>query len=170
VVKIIKNLVLYLSFFLVLSASANSHPFYVSICQIDFNKESQTLEISVKTFVNDLIFALKNEGAPELFLDEERESRGADDYIFDYLKRNLKIKVNGKVTNYSFIGKELESDVVWSYLEITGVGQLNKIEVECSVLTEVFDSQSNIIQVTNGKGIRNLLLTKQKTVGEISFK
>jgi hypothetical protein len=141
----------------------------VSICQIDFNKEHQTLEISVKTFVNDLLLALKEGGSPELFLGEERENEKADDYIYDYLKRNLKIKVNGKAVSYSFIGKELETDVVWSYLEIEGVTELNKIEVECSVLTEVFESQSNIIQVNDGTGIRNLLLSKRKTVDSISF-
>jgi len=168
-VKIIKKLILIFSLFLFWSVSANSHPFYVSICQIDFNKEHQTLEISVKTFVNDLLFALKEGGSPELFLGEERENEKADDYIYDYLKRNLKIKVNGKAVSYSFIGKELETDVVWSYLEIEGVTELNKIEVECSVLTEVFESQSNIIQVNDGTGIRNLLLSKRKTVDSISF-
>lgn len=167
--KIIKKLILIFSLFLFWSVSANSHPFYVSICQIDFNKEHQTLEISVKTFVNDLLFALKEGGSPELFLGEERENEKADDYIYDYLKRNLKIKVNGKAVSYSFIGKELETDVVWSYLEIEGVTELNKIEVECSVLTEVFESQSNIIQVNDGTGIRNLLLSKRKTVDSISF-
>ena len=167
--KIIKKLILIFSLFLFWSVSANSHPFYVSICQIDFNKEHQTLEISVKTFVNDLLFALKEGGSPELFLGEERENEKADDYIYDYLKRNLKIKVNGKTVSYSFIGKELETDVVWSYLEIEGVTELNKIEVECSVLTEVFESQSNIIQVNDGTGIRNLLLSKRKTVDSISF-
>ncbi len=167
--KIIKKLILIFSLFLFWSVSANSHPFYVSICQIDFNKEHQTLEISVKTFVNDLLLALKEGGSPELFLGEERENEKADDYIYDYLKRNLKIKVNGKTVSYSFIGKELETDVVWSYLEIEGVTELNKIEVECSVLTEVFESQSNIIQVNDGTGIRNLLLSKRKTVDSISF-
>ncbi len=167
--KIIKKSTLIFSLFLFYSVAANSHPFYVSICQIDFNKENQTLEISVKTFVNDLLFALKSAGAPELFLGEEREDKKADDYIYDYLKRNLKIKVNGKPVTYSFIGKELETDVVWSYLEVAGVPELNKIEVECSVLTEMFDSQSNIIQVNDGTGIRNLLLTKRKTVDSISF-
>ncbi len=168
--KIVKKIILIFSLFLFCSVQANSHPFYVSICQIDFNKENQTLEISVKTFVNDLLLALKNGGAPELFIGEKRENAKTDDYIYDYLKRNLKIKVNGKAVNYSFIGKELETDVVWSYLEIEGVAQLKKIEVECSVLTEVFDTQSNIIQVNDGTGIRNLLLSKRKTVDSISFK
>ena len=167
--KLIKKSILLFSLFLVLSATANSHPFYVSICQIDFNEENQSLEVSVKTFVNDLLAALKKNGVPELFIGEERENKKTNEYIFEYLKSNLKIRVNDKAVNYSFIGREMETDVLWSYLEIEGVSDLREIEVECSILTEVFDSQSNIIQVNNGTSIRNLLLTKRKTRDSITF-
>ena len=167
--KLIKKSILLFSLFLVLSATANSHPFYVSICQIDFNEENQTLEVSVKIFVNDLLTALNKNGVPELFIGEERENKKTNEYIFEYLKSNLKIRVNGKAVNYSFIGREMETDVLWSYLEIMEVSELIEIEVECSILTEVFDLQSNIIQVNNGTTIRNLLLTKRKTRDFITF-
>jgi len=168
-VKIIKNLIFVFSLFSFWQVAANSHPFYVSICQIDFNKENKTLEVSVKTFVNDLLLALKETGKPELFFGEEREDSKSNEYIFDYLKSNLKIKVNGNPVAFSFIGKEMEDDVVWTYMEIAGILELNKIEVECSILTEVFDSQSNIIQINNGNEIRSLLLSKRKKVDSITF-
>ena len=168
--KLIKKSILLFSMLLVLSVTANSHPFYVSICQIDFNEENQTLEISVKTFINDMLLALKKNGVQELFIGEERENTKADDLIFEYLKSNFKIKVNGKAVKYSFIGREMETDVLWSYLEIEGVSKLNKIEVECTIFTEVFDSQSNIVQINDGMSIRNLLLTKSNIRDSITFK
>lgn len=168
--KLIKKSILLFSMLLVLSVTANSHPFYVSICQIDFNEENQTLEISVKTFINDMLLALKKNGVQELFIGEERENTKTDDFIFEYLKSNFKIKVNGKAVKYSFIGREMETDVLWSYLEIEGVSKLNKIEVECTIFTEVFDSQSNIVQINDGMSIRNLLLTKSNIRDSITFK
>jgi len=169
-VKLIKKSILLFSMLLVLSVTANSHPFYVSICQIDFNEENQTLEISVKTFINDMLLALKKNGVQELFIGDERENTKTDDFIFEYLKSNFKIKVNGKAVKYSFIGREMETDVLWSYLEIEGVSKLNKIEVECTIFTEVFDSQSNIVQINDGMSIRNLLLTKSNIRDSITFK
>ncbi len=167
--KIIKKSVLIISLLLFWSATANAHPFYVSIVQVDFNKENKTLEISVKTFINDLMLALRNGGAPELFLGEERENKESDKTIFEYLKSNLEFTVNGKPVTFSFVGKELETDVVWSYLEIENIKELKKIEVKCSILTKTYDSQSNIIQINNGHEIKNLLLSKRKTEGSVTF-
>ncbi len=167
--KIVKKISLGFLLFFFWSGGVHAHPFYVSICKVDFNKENHSLEISVKIFADDLLKALKEKGATKLFIGEEKENPKTDQLIFEYLKSNLKFKVNGETVDYSFIGKEMETDVVWSYLEIEGVSTLNKIEVECSVLTEIFDSQSNIIQINNGDGIRNLLLTKHKTVDSITF-
>lgn len=150
-------------------SNSNAHPFYVSICQIDFNKENQSLEISVKTFADDLILALENAGAKKIYLGEEKENPETDQFIFDYLKSNLKIKVNGKLFNFRFVGKEIETDVVWTYLEIEGISALNEIEVECSILVEVLETQSNIIQINDGTGIKILLLSKRKIIDSILF-
>ncbi len=167
--KIVKNLFLVFLFFLIWSVAAIAHPFYVSICQIDFNKENHSLEISVKTFADDLLLGLEKAGSTKLFLGEEKENPETGQIIFDYMKTNLKFKVNGKDVNYLFVGKEMETDVVWSYLEIKGITELNKIEVECRILTEIFDSQNNIIQINNGQGIKSLLLTRRKTIDSITY-
>lgn len=166
--KIIKKSFL-VFFLLTICLLTNAHPFYVSICQVDFNKKNETLEISVKTFADDLLLGLKNAGVTQVYLGEEKENPNTDQFIFDYLQINLKFKVNGKKVNYLFVGKEMETDVVWSYLEIEGITSLNEIEVECRLLTEVLESQSNIIQINNGEGIKSLLLTKRKTIDSITY-
>ncbi|NQU51455.1 MAG: hypothetical protein HQ522_02840 [Bacteroidetes bacterium] len=151
--------------FCLLTFGANSgkaHPFYVSICQVDFNKKNHSLEISLKVFANDLLLGLKNAGRSKIYLGEEKENPNTDEYIFDYLKPNLKFKVNDTSQVYSFIGREIETDVIWVYLEIKDISELKKIEVECKLLTEVLDSQNNIIQINNGDGIKSLLLNKRK--------
>ena len=166
--KIIKKS--FLVFFLMtILLQSKAHPFYVSICQVDFNKENRTLEISVKTFADDLLLGLKNAGVTKLYLGEEKENSATDQYIFEYLKLNLIFKVNGKKVDYSFVGKEMETDVVWSYLEIEEIIALNEIEVECFLLTEVLETQSNIIQINNGAGIKSMLLTKHKTIDSITY-
>lgn len=142
--------------------SSKAHPFYVSICQVNFNKINHSLEISVKVFADDLLLGLKNAGASKIYLGEERENPNTDKYIFDYLKSNLKFRINNRSKVYSFIGREIETDVVWIYLEIKDISELKKIDIECKLLTEVLDSQNNIIQINGGDGIKSLLLNKRK--------
>jgi hypothetical protein len=162
--------ILFLNIFLVFSTiSVFSHPFYVSICQIDFNRESQSLEISVKTFADDLLLALEKEGASKLFLGEGKENPAADNLISKYLKSRLQIKVNGKKGEMKWIGKEMETDAVWSYLEIDHISALKEIEVNCTLLTEIYDSQNNIIQINLGGNIKSMLLDKKKTVEVMKF-
>ncbi len=168
-VKIGKKIFILFYFLSVLSISAMAHPFYVSICQIDYNKTTHSLEVSVKTFADDLILGLENAGASKIFLGEEKENPKTDTFIFNYLKSNLKLKVNGQSVDFSIIGKEMETDVVWTYLEVDGISELSTIEVECTILIEVFDTQSNIIQINDGNGIQNLLLNKRKTSDILFF-
>lgn len=156
--------------FLLLGAKfSNAHPFYVSICQMDYNKDTKSLEISVKVFADDLLLGLENAGKTKIYLGEENEDPKTNEYIFDYLKSNFHFVVNGQKTNLQFLGKEMDNDVVWTYLEIENVSNLNSVDVECNLLTEVLGSQSNIVQVNKNGTIKNLLLNKNKTTGSVTF-
>lgn len=149
--------------------SLNAHPFYVSICQINYSKETKSLEISVKVFADDLLLGLENAGRTKIYLGEKKEDPKADEYIFEYLTTHYNFVVNEEKENLKFVGKEIDNDVVWTYLEIENIASLNTIDVECTLLTEVLESQSNIIQVNKNGVIKNLLLSKNKTSDSIGF-
>lgn len=166
----IKKKYFILVLFLLLGVNfAKAHPFYVSICQVNYNSETKSLEISVKVFADDLLLGLKNTGRTKIYLGEEKEDPKTDEYIFDYLNTQFSFVANGEKVNFKFVGKEIENDAVWTYLEIENVADLTSIYVECKLLTEVLESQSNIIQVNKSGEIKNLLLNKNKVSGSITF-
>ena len=164
-----KKILFLVNLFLIGSLSLSAHPFYVSIFQIDFNNENKSLEISVKVIADDLLLALEKRGETNIYLGEERERPDTDKLIFDYIKDKLKLTINGKKTEFRFIGKEMDTNVLWSYFEIDNITELQKIEVNCDLLTEVFPAQNNIIQVNNGVEIKNLLLNKMKVQDSLTF-
>lgn len=167
--KISKKLILSVLFLFLGVLFSQAHPFYVSICQLNYNEQNQSLEISVKIFADDLLVGLSEEGHDKLYLGESREDEHTDEYIYNYLKQNIRFKVNDNDVVPVFIGKEMEKDVVWTYLEIDGIPELNDIEVDCYLLTDVFSDQSNIIQVNKNGKIKNLLLSKRDTNGRLNF-
>ena len=164
-----KKILFLINLFLIGSLSLSAHPFYVSIFQIDFNRETNAVEISVRINADDLLFALGKRGETDIYLGEDKERPDTDKLIFNYIKDKLKLTINGKKTEFRFIGKEMDTNILWSYLEIENITDLQKIEVNCDLLTEVFPTQSNIIQVNNGVEIKNLLLNKMKTQDSLTF-
>jgi len=168
-VKIDKKYLIFLLVILSTVGNAAAHPFFVSICEVHFNRETSSLELSIKTFTDDLTSGLVNQGHEHLNIGEENEDTATDQYLYAYLKKVLKFTINGKAVDYKFIGKEEEDAVVWTYLEIQGITELKELEVECSLLTEIHDTQSNMIQVDKDGKIKNILLDKRKTFGSLTF-
>ncbi len=169
-VKITKKIFLLL--FLVLfieTGFAGAHPIYLSLCQIDYNAENHSLEISVKIFADDLLNALRERKQTDLHLGEQQENQKTNEYIFNYLKDNLDIKIDNKPVTVSYVGKEMEDSAVWCFLEVTDIASFSKIQVTDQILTEIYDSQSNVVQVNNKGKILNLLLKKDNPSGELSF-
>lgn len=148
---------------------SSAHPYYLSLCLIDFNQQEQSLEISVKIFTDDLILALSEQGHDKLFLGEEKEDPQAKEYICNYIKQKLNFRINTNEVQLNFVGKENEKDVVWTYFIINNVKSLNEFEVECNLLTDVIENQSNVVQVNNSIETKSLLLNAEKTKGYIIF-
>ena len=167
--KIGKKIILPVLFLFLGVFFSQAHPFYVSICQVNYNQQNQSLEITVKIFVDDLLVALSEEGHEKLYIGEDKENEHTDEYIFNYLTDKIHFSVNENEVQANFVGKEMEKDVVWTYLEINDIAQLNDIEVSCNLLTDVFSDQSNIIQVNKNGKIKNLLLSKRDTSGRLNF-
>ena len=68
----------------------------MSICQVYFDKHIHSLEISVKTFADDLLLGLEKGGITKVYLGEEKENSKTDDYIYNYIISKISIMVNGK--------------------------------------------------------------------------
>ena len=148
---------------------AFAHPLHVCICQIGYNEQNQNFEIYINVFADDLLNALNKSGAPELYLGEEREIPQADSLINTYLQSKFSILVNGKKTDLSFVGKEMETDAVWCYFESKKIDEPKEITVHCNILTEIFDTQNNIIQISKNSEILSMIFDKRKTEDSIKF-
>lgn len=145
------------------------HAFYASVCEIEHNARAKTLEISVKIFVDDLEAALKDEGTGALYFGEPREHEKADEYVHNYLKNHLSITVNKKAKNFTYIGKEMDNDALWVYMEVPKVGRLKTLTLDNRILVDKYDKQRNIVHIKKGNIKKNMLLSKSKTEDTVSF-
>lgn len=156
-------------FLLAIAVSGFRHPFYVSICQIDHNPEVKSLEITFKIFTDDLERALEAQGTGKLYLGDARESPEADRYLHNYLKNQVEIVVNGDTTAFRYVGKEVEMDVTWCYVEIAQVTEVKKIAVTNRILLEIYEEQTNLVHVKAGDRQKSMLLRKGKVTDTVEF-
>ena len=147
-----------------------AHPLHVSICQIFYNEENQNLEIYINVYADDLMSALSERGAPELFLGEDKEIPQTDSLINGYLQSKFSVFVDNEKTDLSFVGKEMDTDAVWSYYESKKIDEPEMIRVHCDILTDVFNTQNNIIQITKNDEMLSMIFDKRKTDDSIKWK
>lgn len=148
------------------------HPFHASICHIEHNAGNKTLEISIQLFADDLDLALTQAYGQRYFVGTPAERAGVDEQLFDYVKKNFSLSINGMAAPFLFIGKESRDNAnfeLWCYFEVPNVAHLSQLAVTNTLLIERFNDQSNLIKVkANGKK-ESLHLNNWKHSGNLSF-
>ena len=145
------------------------HDFYISVCQIDVNEASQSLELTLKIFTDDLEETMKNNGAGQLNIGLPEESASTEKLLAEYLLKNIRIHLDGKKMSARFLGKENEANVTWIYIEVPNVSNFKSLRIKNTVLMDSFDKQTNLINVIKKKVKKSLILNTEKKEGSVSF-
>jgi len=156
------------SLLIILSSGFTLHEFYVSLCQIDHNPETNALEITMRIFTDDLEYGIT--GSQDFYgLGTSKEPVSSDSLIYSYILENFTVNLNGNCLKLDFIGKEVEIDVTWIYLEKEDIEYIGRIEVTNYMLTELFRDQVNIINVKYNSETHGLLLKQDTPSGLLEF-
>lgn len=133
---------------LMTSLVAFMHPFYVGVTEIQHNEKEKALEISVKLFVDDFESALNKQHGTTVDLTHPKDPAKTNEQVSAYLQQHLHVKVNGQAVKIEFLGYEKEREAAWCYIQVSNIASVKKLEVENSLLYEVFDKQIHLIHVT----------------------
>lgn len=148
------------------------HEFHFSKCQIEYQADTQALQISMHLFIDDVELALEKRGYESLFLCTEREHPDANKHLLDYLESSFQLAINDKAVAYQFVGKEITEDLsgMWCYFEIEKLKKLKTLEIRNSILTEIHDDQKNVLQVQGPSGNKAYsLLDKEHKKERLEF-
>lgn len=129
---------------------ALAHPFYVSVTEINHNTKQQILEVSCKTFLDDMEKILAKEYKMPVDLTKPKDPKKAQQMVGDYVKKHLQLKVDGKPVSLELVGFEPEGASLWTYLQVNGVAGVHKVEITDNILYEMYDAQISIMHVQVG--------------------
>jgi len=149
--------------------SFTMHKYYVSLCEIEYVKEQQSLQITLGATLEDLEFTLNKNTGKQLNLASKIEVKNIDAYYKKYLNEHLLISVNTKKQPFKYVGKEYDGDIVRFYLEINDIKTLKSIEVTNNILIQEFEDQKNIVKIKVKDFNKTFYLTKSKSKSLLKF-
>jgi hypothetical protein len=152
----LKSFVLFLGSVLVYPKTVVFHDFHTSLTEMRRNASENSYEITVRVFTDDLVKALSTESSVDLYKEN------AEKAIEKYFKKHFAFVKGKEVRFASYIGKEVESDATWLYFELNGVKELREYQVLNSIFLELFDDQSNLLNIIKGEKRHTLIFNQNK--------
>ena len=137
-----------------------THKFYVSKTLIEFNPRTAQFEITAKVFTDDLELAIGGAQASEMHLGTDLETQDADARIERYLREHFKISIDGKPIEWRWVGKEVDSDMTFCYMEFYCTPDFSTLQVFNDILVAHYSEQQNIVDLAMHSTTQTLIFNK----------
>jgi len=130
------------------------HKYYVSTTLIDFDLKSQTFEITLKVFYDDLEKDLELDSA---VVDYDKDYNYLNKIFKKYLIENFIIEIENERIILEYLGYEKKRDQINFYMNMNNDLKNKSINIQNSVLFNSFPDQKNIILFRNGRFRKSLI-------------
>lgn len=145
--------------------SFTMHKFYIAIYKIDFNPSKKRIEITTRIFSEDLNTAISKKYNRKSTINSDTETPEDIEFLKKYLSEKIILKVNGKPKPMRFLSKEVDENVLICYFNCDDVSKITTFEITNATLTELFEEQQNIVQLSINYKKQTLLLTSETIKG-----
>jgi hypothetical protein len=124
------------------------HPIHVSTTNISFNKQDNKLEIICTIFTDDFEAALVKQYNKKTDLNKAEMHAAMDVLVRNYIASHLQIKISPSALPLNYLGFEINKEATDVYFESDVIPVVKKIDVDDSLLHNLFDDQINIVHIT----------------------
>jgi hypothetical protein len=121
------------------------HDFFLSILTIRHDPKARTLDLTWQMTAHDIEHTLENVAL--LKLNSDKEHPKADSILNAYFQEHLVMSMNGTQLTWSWVGRELEGETLFCYLQVNDVDSLGALTVSNTLLQDLYYEQQNIVHV-----------------------
>jgi ribosome-associated translation inhibitor RaiA len=155
--------------FVMSSFTVTFHKYYLGLTEVNINTEKQTLDVSIKLFIDDLETELNKLSGKKNDLAAAVKNKETEKLLFTYLEKNFRINVGGKLQELKSVGYEIEADAAWCYLEVDKFRGKGTVSILNTLLYESFPEQSNLMNVTWNGVSKSAKLSYPEKLAEFVF-
>ncbi len=124
-----------------------AHKFHTSFTEADYNAKERSLQITLRTFPDDLenILTKRNGGKKGVRVDRKQET---EPLLVAYLQETFQLKnAKGEIVKLSWVGMDAGVDSAWLYFEAPMPEGLAGAELRNQFLFDLYDDQINLVNV-----------------------
>ena len=152
----------------------HGHPLKLSLSQIEYSSESNTIQIDLRLFLMDVNEALTfDPESTELRFCEPDESPNANPLLMSYLNDFISFEANGQRIPIKLENKSIKGEGINTALQISFEYQqkepLETLKIKNTVFTDLFFDQTNIIYVHINSDSTSLMLNKRTPSHTLTF-
>lgn len=145
------------------------HPLHISVTEITWDEKEKELEIMLRIFTDDLELAVRStKNDAELNLLNPLNTT-TDKLAWEYLQPRIKLTADGKLQAVKYLGHETDEDVLIFYIQVQPVKKFTTIGITNSILTELYEDQANLVNMTVNDETKSLRLMRNNPSGRLSF-
>ena len=141
--------------------AASAHKYYFSVTQADYDVKSKSLKMVTRVFYDDLEKVFQERYDKTIKVDKTYDQEKLDAYIQKYFNSKFIVSINGKEQKLSYIGHKDEVDYVVCFVEVKNITNPQSIEIENTLLMDMFPDQKNVIHLQVGNTKKSYLLNKE---------
>jgi hypothetical protein len=129
----------------VVPAGAAAHKFHTSFTEADFNAAERSLQITLRTFPDDLENVLGRRSGKAVRLDQKKE---AEPLLVAYLQETFQLKnAGGEAVKLSWVGIDAGVDSAWLYFEASMPEGSAGAQLRNQFMFDLYDDQINLVNV-----------------------
>ena len=132
--------------------AAAAHKFHTSFAEANYNAETGALEVSLRTFPDDLAEALRRRAGGRVPGAEKDRKKAFEDAVAAYVGETFRLKTaGGEAVKIVWVGMDAGADSAWLYFEAALPGGVEGAQLRNTFLADLFDDQVNLVNVRAGK-------------------
>ncbi len=149
--------------------SASDHALYIGLINIDHSPAARVAQIRIRVFNDDLENALKNTFSGFEAVGPELVCESSEQWIQNYFEQHLAIKINGKKQALQLVQCLIQNDIAQLSFESKCAPVWKEVNVQTDIFQELFPTQSNVIQLSDGEEKRFARLNLRNQTKHWSF-
>jgi hypothetical protein len=131
-----------------LVSDALAHKFHASITQMDYDDKSKSVKVVTRFFVDDFETAISQHAKRSVKFNTPQalKDKANADAVLAYVRERFELKSRaGAPVRFTWVGMEVQADMIWVYFEGKLPGGLAGAQVRNRLLHELFADQVNIV-------------------------